>query len=105
MRSQEPNGAIVTTARDEAVFVRALWTGKLVPRRDLLAFYGVGAGRSGCPGDAAETAGTSGGFRSVVFADLNGRRVAVLLANGNRVGSPDLDPVVVSASRRLYCAS
>ena len=100
------DGAIVTTAHDEATFARALWSGKLVDRRDLQAFYGLKAtGATGCPGDAGETAGTSGGFRSFVLVDRAGKRVAVLLVNGNRVDAPDLDPVVETASRQLYCAS
>jgi len=99
------DGAIVTTARDEATFARALWAGKVVDRSDLLAFYGGGTGRAGCPGDASETAGTSGGFRSFVWSDRNGRWVAVLLVNGSHVDAPDLDPVVEAASRQLYCAA
>jgi D-alanyl-D-alanine carboxypeptidase len=100
------DGAIVTSAHDEAMFARALWSGKLVDRRDLLAFYGLKPGGStGCPGNAGETAGTSGGFRSFVWADRRGKQIAVLLVNGNRLDAADLDPVVEAASRQLYCAA
>jgi D-alanyl-D-alanine carboxypeptidase len=99
------DGAIVTTARDEAAFARALWTGKLVDPADLRAFYGPATSGTGCAANVSETAGTSAGFRSFVWSDRGGKRFAVLLVNGNRVDAPDLDPVVEAASRQLYCAS
>jgi len=100
------DGAIVTSARDEATFLRAFWTGKLVDRRDLLAFYGTGGAAGGCPGDARDGIGTGDGYRSFTWSDGTfGKRFAVLLLNGNRSGSPPVDPIPERASRRLYCAS
>jgi len=99
------DGAIVTTARDEATFLRALWAGKIAQRSDLVSFYGLTFGRPGCPGDALEGVGTGGGFRSFTWAAPDGTRIAVLLLNGNRADSGDLDRVAERASRQLYCTS
>jgi D-alanyl-D-alanine carboxypeptidase len=99
------DGAIVTNAKDEAIFLRGLWQGKVVAHDDLMAFYGMTTGRADCPGDAGEGMGTGSGFRSFTWAAPDGSRVAVLLLNGNRVDSGAVDAVAERASRQLYCAS
>jgi D-alanyl-D-alanine carboxypeptidase len=101
------DGGIVTSAADEATFMKALLDDSLGVRRELLAFWGI-AGRNGpgCPGDATLGMGAWDAGRSYVYADHTGSRVAVLLLNGARRATVDVrDRRAEEAARRLYCGA
>jgi D-alanyl-D-alanine carboxypeptidase len=86
-------GGIVSDARDEATFLRALVRGKIVPRpylrqmftgSDANPSYGLGTGiDSTCDGAKAYTHGGGGAsWASNVAVSADGSRVAVILLNG-----------------------
>jgi D-alanyl-D-alanine carboxypeptidase len=118
------NGAgagIVADAADEGRFLTALMQGRLIPPAELRAMltptavsenYGFGLVRtpSGCAGMAFQHGGAGYSTTSSVFVSRDGSRVAVVLADGNTLGSRlSLDPgggnSVVIASLRLFCSA
>jgi D-alanyl-D-alanine carboxypeptidase len=101
------DGAIVSDAADEATFLRALASGKLHVRGQLLAFYGASADNgSGCPGDPFAGTGAGAASRSYVYYENGGNHVAVLLLNGfRRSTAAGDDPEAEAAARDLYCAA
>jgi D-alanyl-D-alanine carboxypeptidase len=101
------DGGIVTNARDEAIFVKALLDDGLGVRRRLLDFWGIrGSNGPGCPGDATLGVGTWDAGRSYVYADHTGSHVAVLLLNGARQATVATgDEKAEAAARSLYCST
>jgi D-alanyl-D-alanine carboxypeptidase len=91
------DGAIVTDARDEATFLRAAMDGTLFDTLGWLDLYGAPAGATGCGLPAYAGTGQGNGYRSYVWYDASGSRVAVLLANAT-FGDATV------AALRLYCA-
>jgi CubicO group peptidase (beta-lactamase class C family) len=108
------NGGIVSDAADEARFLVSLMQGKLLKPAQLAALetpsrwsnYGLGTGidESGCAGVAYGHNGGGDGFTTSVFVSGDGRRVAVLLANG-RTADDHGDALVHAAMNALYCAA
>ena len=109
-----------TNAADEARFLEALMQGKLLRPAELVALktpasslgsnYALGfvVAQSGCAGIAGIAYGHGGagaGFKTSVLTAGDGKRVAVLLANGNRQNDPDYYARIDEAARRLYCAA
>jgi D-alanyl-D-alanine carboxypeptidase len=92
------DGAIVTNARDEATFLHAAMDGTLFPKARWLGLYGSPAGATGCGAPAYAGTGTGDGYRSHVWFDETGERVAVLLLNQNRGDA-------AAAALRLFCAA
>ena len=93
------DGAIVTSAKEEATFLRAAMDGTLFRKQWWIDLYGAPDGASGCGGPVYTGEGAGDGYRSYVSYDAGGDRVAVLLLNRNeaRAGA--------AAIRALYCAS
>ena len=89
-------GGIVANAEDEARFLMALMQGELLRPAELTALktpassigsdYALGfvVAQSGCAGIDYEHGGAGPGFKTSVLTSGDGKRVAVLLANGNR---------------------
>ena len=110
-------GGIVANAADEARFLEALMQGKLLRPAELVALktpasslgsnYALGfvVAQSGCAGIAYGHGGAGAGFKTSVLTAGDGKRVAVLLANGNRRNDPDYYARIDEAARRLYCAA
>lgn len=101
------DGAIVTDATDEAIFLKALVDGTLGIRQQVLDFWGAsGRNGPGCPGDAFLGVGAGAASRSYVYYDHTGTRVAVLLLNGFRETTAALgDKEAEAAARSLYCGA
>jgi D-alanyl-D-alanine carboxypeptidase len=91
------DGAIVTDARDEATFLRALIAGKLFDISRWHELYGTPASQT-CATYAWEGDGAGNGYRSFVWYDDAGSRVAVLLVNS-------AEGHAAPAAQRLYCAA
>jgi len=106
--------AIVSDAQDEARFLTALMQGKLLGSAELAAMktpssaigsdYALGfiVKRSGCGGTVYTHNGGGAGFKTSVFVSGDGKRVAVLLLNGNTLDSR-ADTVASVAANQLYC--
>ena len=92
------DGAIVTNAQDEATFLHALMSGKLFNEQGWIDLYGAPTGGNGCATPAYEGEGAGDGYRSYVWYNGTGSRIAVLLTNKN-VGNAE------RAAQRLYCAA
>jgi D-alanyl-D-alanine carboxypeptidase len=92
------DGAIVTNARDEAAFLRAAMNGTLFQTRWWLDLYGAPANAPGCGTPAYAGIGSGDGYRSHVWYDATGDRIAVLLLNDNRGNA-------AAAALGLYCAA
>jgi D-alanyl-D-alanine carboxypeptidase len=101
------DGAIVTDAAEEAIFVQALVDGALHVRQQLLDFYGATATNApGCPGNAFLGEGAGAASRSYVYYDHTGKHIAVLLLNGFREDTATMgDARAESAALALYCAA
>jgi D-alanyl-D-alanine carboxypeptidase len=108
------NGGVVSNAADEAHFLQALKSGKVLAPAQLAAVkqpsafsnYGLGTGvdQSGCAGTAYGHNGAGAGFETNVFVSSDGSRVAVLLLNGRTADSHG-DATAFNAMQRLYCAA
>jgi D-alanyl-D-alanine carboxypeptidase len=102
------DGGIVSNAKETAAFLTALMAGRVVDGRQLRAMRGSALWNGGTASDCAEQAfGWSGGgigFKSEVWVNAHGSRVAVLLLNG-RVAGDVGDPLAFATMRRLYCAA
>jgi D-alanyl-D-alanine carboxypeptidase len=91
------DGAIVTDARDEATFLQALIAGKLFDLSRWHELYGTPASLT-CSTHAWAGDGAGNGYRSFVWYDDAGGRVAVLLVNSAEGNA-------APAARKLYCAA
>lgn len=110
-------GGIVADAADEARFLVALMQGKLLERAQLAALkspapligsnYALGFAvvDSGCAGIDYEHGGAGAGFKTSVVVSGDGRRVAVVLANGNRRNDPAYYTLIDATAKRLFCAA
>ena len=110
-------GGIVSNAKDTATFLTALMRGKLLDRKQLTAmeedsFWGGGEW-SGCVGldlDVAQAYGWSGGgsgYKTDVWVNDGGSRVAVLLLNARHydTAQPAADQAAHDTLARLYCGA
>lgn len=104
-----PEGGMVTDARDEAAFLRAALTGKLVPTNALLhasyadGTYALGISMQATPcGLAYHHGGAGAAWRSYVAASRDGKRVVVLLWNGHNPARDDPD-LYAAAALSLFC--
>lgn len=101
-------GGIVADAQDTATFLRALMGGKLVDRQHVDAMQledvWLGGWDSGCAGMAYGWSGGGNGYKTDVWVNGDGTRVAVLLLNA-RLRTPNGDDVTRRAVQRLYCAA
>jgi D-alanyl-D-alanine carboxypeptidase len=102
-----PEGGMVSDARDEATFLRAVVRGELVPTKDLLRgadanggyALGIGTAATQC-GEAWSHNGGGPGWASTVAVSPDGKRVAVILLNGR---NGDDDTSYVTAVLRMLC--
>jgi D-alanyl-D-alanine carboxypeptidase len=115
------DAGIVADAADEAHFLTALMQGRLLRPAQLAAMktppliastyaLGLDVGAVPCAGVAYQHGGASYSTTSSIFVSDDGKRVGVILLNGNTLaGSSTLDPragnAAVAASRRLFCAA
>lgn len=105
------DGGIVSDATDTAVFLTALMRGELLDPGQVAAMKGeslwLGGATSGCAGPAYGWSGGGSGYKTNVWVDGNGTRVAVLLLNARLVGDRQLygDATAAAALARLYCAA
>jgi D-alanyl-D-alanine carboxypeptidase len=102
------DGAIVSNARETALFLTALMRGKLVHAHqlDIMKSGGFWAGgdRTGCGGPAFGHGGAGAGFKSNAWVSGDGGRVAVVLLNGRRDdGTTDVQSGNLMAT--IYCTA
>jgi D-alanyl-D-alanine carboxypeptidase len=104
-------GGIVSDATDTAIFLTALMQGKLLDRQQLTAMEGdnlwYGGAPSGCAGQAYGWSGGGDGYKTDVWVNDDGSRVAVLLLNARHrdTAQPAGDQAAHDALTRLYCAA
>jgi D-alanyl-D-alanine carboxypeptidase len=102
-------GGIVSDARDTAAFLTALMKGRLLHRANVDAMEGadlwLGGVPSGCAGQAYGWSGGGMGFKSEVWVDGTGSRVAILLLNARHLDTAQAgaDMAAHSALEDLYC--
>lgn len=107
------DGGIVSNARETAAFLTALMRGKLLTRRSVKAMEGPdlwnGGSGAGCGINMAYGwSGGGDGFKTEVWVNGDGSRVAVLLLNGRHWLSsdqPQADAAAHQALVKLYCAA
>ena len=77
------------------------------PEASIGSNYALGflVAQSGCAGIDYEHGGAGAGFKTSVLTSGDGKRVAVLLANGNRENDPEYYALIDQAAKRLYCAA
>jgi len=99
------DGGIVSDAQDTARFLIALMRGKLLDKQELAGMKGENLWRGGdtspCGGRAYGWGGAGEGFKTAVWVNGNGTRVAVLLTNARH--PPYGDQIVEEMRERLYC--
>jgi D-alanyl-D-alanine carboxypeptidase len=102
-------GGIVSNAEETARFLLALLQGKLVDVRRVEAMKGdslwFGGASTGCAGQAYGWSGGGNGYKTDVWVDGNGTRVAVLLLNARHwdTAQPVADATAHDAMARLFC--
>ena len=102
-------GGIVSDAKDTATFLTALMRGKLLDRRQVTAMefdnLWRGGEPSGCAGQAFGWSGGGSGFKTEVWVDDRGSRVAVLLLNARHLSTaqPAADETAHETLARLSC--
>jgi D-alanyl-D-alanine carboxypeptidase len=99
------DGALVSNAEDEATFLKAMMNDELGIRQQVLAFFGAAASDETCPGNAYSGTGAGDGYRTYVYYDHTGDRIAVLMLNGHRETTAASEPRADVAIRRLFCAA
>ncbi|HEX7581881.1 MAG TPA: serine hydrolase, partial [Gaiellaceae bacterium] len=115
------DAGIVSDAADEGHFLTALMQGRLLRPTQLAAMktpppigstyaLGLNVDAVPCAGVAYQHSGASYSTTSSIFVSGDGKRVGVILLNGNTLaGSGTLDArasnAAVAASRRLFCAA
>lgn len=103
------DGGIVSNARDTATFLVKLMGGKLLARTELDAMEGEdlwqGGIASGCADQAFGWSGGGSGYKTEVWVNGDGTRVAVLLLNARHydTAQPAADAAAHTALERLYC--
>ncbi|MGE5689374.1 MAG: serine hydrolase domain-containing protein [Pseudomonadota bacterium] len=104
-------GGIVANARDTGAFLTARMRGKLLDRAQLTAMelenLWRGGESSGCDGQAYGWSGGGAGYKTDVWVNDGGSRVAVLLVNARHHGPPQVlaDAAVHHALASLYCSA
>ena len=104
-------GGIVSNAKDTAVFLTALMHGKLLNQQQLTAMKAGslwGGGEwSGCAEQAYGWSGGGSGYKTDVWVNDDGSRVAVLLLNARHydTAQPDADRAAHDTLASLYCAA
>jgi D-alanyl-D-alanine carboxypeptidase len=103
------DGGIVSDARDTATFLTALMGGKLLDRRQLTGMEGDDlwlGGAGSCAGTAYGWSGGGSGYKTDVWVNDGGTRVAVLLLNARHwdTAQPASDQAAHDAMARLYCS-
>jgi D-alanyl-D-alanine carboxypeptidase len=102
-------GGIVSNAEDTATFLTALMQGRLLDRRHVDALEGDdlwrGGTLSGCSGQVFGWSGGGSGFKTEVWVDHGGSRVAVLLLNARHfdTAQPAADGAAHDALSELFC--
>ena len=105
------SGGIVSDARDTATFLTGLMRGKLLDRKQLIAMEGDNLWRggefSGCAGQVYGWSGGGAGYKTDVWVNDGGSRVAVLLLNARHLdtGQPVADQAAHDAMTSLYCGA
>ncbi|HSC91278.1 MAG TPA: serine hydrolase domain-containing protein [Gaiellaceae bacterium] len=110
-------GGIVSNAEDTATFLTALMRGELLDRTQLTAMEGEnlwsGGDWASCPGlDASDAqaygwSGGGSGYKTDVWVNDGGSRVAVLLLNARHydTAQPAADQAAHDTLARLYCGA
>jgi D-alanyl-D-alanine carboxypeptidase len=104
-------GGIVSNAEETATFLTALLRGKLLDRQHLKQMKGEsfwrGGAYSGCADRAYGWSGGGSGFKTDVWVDEDGSRVAVLLLNARHydTAQPAADQAAHDALASLYCGA
>jgi D-alanyl-D-alanine carboxypeptidase len=104
-------GGIVSNARDTATFLTALMRGRLLTRRNVAAMEDENLWRGGapsrCAGQAYGWSGGGSGYKTEVWVNDGGTRVAVLLLNGRHLDTAQAaaDNASAYTMSRLYCAA
>jgi D-alanyl-D-alanine carboxypeptidase len=102
-------GGIVSNAHDTAAFLTALMRGRLLNQHQLAAMRDenlwLGGNPSGCAGQAYGWSGGANGYKTDVWVNANGSRVAVLLLNARHydTAQPAADQAAHTTLNRLYC--
>jgi D-alanyl-D-alanine carboxypeptidase len=114
------SGAMIANARDDAHFLTSLMQGRLLPPAELAAMrtpsaanpgYGLGIGiiTTGCHITAYEHGGASYSTTSAALVSADGKRVAVILLNGNtsqgRSPGTRSSEAAFTAAEGLFCAA
>jgi D-alanyl-D-alanine carboxypeptidase len=113
------SGAMIASARDEGRFLTSLMRGRLLPPAELSAMrtpsatnphYGLGIGiTTDCRIPAYDHGGASNSTTSDALVSQDGKRVAVVLLNGNTSEGRSLgtrsSSAAVNAARALFCAA
>jgi D-alanyl-D-alanine carboxypeptidase len=103
------SGGIVSDAEETAVFLLALMEGRLLDPRNITAMRGpnlwLGGERTSCAWPAYGWSGGGNGFKTNVWVNRDGSRVAVLLLNGRTANAAQAsgDGHAAGALARLYC--
>jgi D-alanyl-D-alanine carboxypeptidase len=104
-------GGIVSDAADTARFLTALMQGALLDRRHVNELEGdglwLGGAPSGCAGQAFGWSGGGAGYKTDVWVDDGGTRVAVVLLNARQWDTAQAtgDTASHAALVRLYCGA
>jgi D-alanyl-D-alanine carboxypeptidase len=103
-------GGIVSDAKDTATFLTALMRGKLLNQQQLTAMKGDNFWRGGyysCAGPAYGWSGGGNGYKTEVWVNDDGSRVAVLLLNARHwdTAQPTADQAAHDTLVRLYCGA
>lgn len=104
-------GGVVSNARETGAFLAALMSGKVVGRKQVEAMEGDalwrGGAFSGCAGTAYGWSGGGAGYKTDVWVEDGGRRVAVVLFNARHYGTAQAaaDQRAHDTLARLFCAA
>jgi D-alanyl-D-alanine carboxypeptidase len=104
-------GGVVSNAEETGAFLAALMQGRLLDPRRVAGMRGAdlwrGGQQTGCAGAGYGWSGGGNGYKTNVWVDASGTRVAVLLLNARRGGEEQAyaDQVAGAALARLYCAA
>ncbi len=103
-------GGIVSNAKDTATFLTALMRGKLLDREQLTAMKGDNlwlGGTYSCAGQAYGWSGGGSGYKTEVWVNDDGSRVAVLLLNARHfdTAQPKADQAAHATLTSLYCGA
>jgi D-alanyl-D-alanine carboxypeptidase len=103
-------GGIVSNAKETATFLTALMRGKLIGRQQLTAMEDSDlwlGGMGTCVGTAYGWSGGGNGFKTEVWVNDGGSRVAVLLLNARHwdTAQPEADQAAAAARSSLYCSA